>query len=117
MDILIRSNFPRVEAAEACVKRIREANCPVIEIRLIPPERGGGDFRPSILPIINSVSPGSVGYGGGLFAPLVNMDTDRGGGEDLRSAEAVVEIVAKPYAEEQIRAIIVNAGGTHTTVY
>ncbi|MFA9380777.1 MAG: hypothetical protein ACERKO_06915 [Acetanaerobacterium sp.] len=120
MDIMLRTRFDNVERAEACVKRIREADCAVTEIRLIAPEHrdsGRGVF--AAIPVMSTTYPGTIGYGGGTFAlGAVNSGTDgEPENDDVHNSDAVVEIVAPPHAEDKIRSIVINAGGRDTVVF
>lgn len=122
MDIMIRSRFDSVERAEACVKRIRESGCPVVEIRLIAPRQQETDTNGNVIaaaPLVSSLFAGTVGFNYGLNAfamraDEVNETGDSIPGDDTRSRDATVEVVAPPQSKERIRGIIVNAGGRDT---
>ncbi len=122
MDIMIRTRFDNTERAEACIKRIREADCPVVEIRLLAPpmHRDEDDNILAHAPVINALYPGTMGYGSGGFVMRVsdfNDDRSEPEDDDVHNNDAVVEVVAPEYAGGKIRSIIINAGGRDTVVF
>lgn len=121
MDILIRTRFDSVERAEACIKRIREAECPVMEIKLIAPKSEEGDENFfAFAPAINSQYPNTMGVGTTAFVMRGDAGYAAGEGDqddDIHNQDAVVEVVAPQESKERVRSIIINAGGRDTVVF
>ncbi len=121
MDILIKTRFDNVERAEACIKRIREAECPVVEIRLIAPrQEGPHDNFLAAAPAINALYPGTIGIGSAAVVVLNDAGDVTGEGvqdDDVHNQDAVVEVVAPEESESKVRSIIINAGGRDTVVF
>lgn len=121
MDIMIRTRFDSVERAEACIKRIRESDCPITEIRLLAPNRQYGDDNIiAVAPSINGVYPGTMGYGAGAYA--FRLDTAEGSevnnrDDDVHNNDSVVEVAAPEESKKRIHSIIINAGGRDTEVF
>ncbi len=121
MDILIRTRFDNVERAEACIKRIREAECPVVEIKLIAPRNNNEDDSFfAFAPAINSQYPNTMGVGTAAFVMRADAGGATGEGvqdDDIHNHDAVVEIVAPEESKDKVRSIIINAGGRDTAVF